>query len=97
MGALASFDTVPQPTGNPPCSHTMVDVLTLLSLSPTASHLSYSTCLSLLTSTTAPLQAMGLQPGRNCVVGDGLALVDVGLYLDGVKVRGTAAALPLQP
>lgn len=32
------------------------------------------------------LQAMGLQPGRNCVVGDGLALVDVGLYLDGVKV-----------
>ncbi|EFJ46037.1 hypothetical protein VOLCADRAFT_93521 [Volvox carteri f. nagariensis] len=32
------------------------------------------------------LQEMGLQPGRHCVVGDGLAEVEVGLYLDGVKV-----------
>ncbi|GLC44508.1 hypothetical protein PLESTB_000065700 [Pleodorina starrii] len=32
------------------------------------------------------LQEMGLQPGRHCVVGDGLAEVEVGLYLNGVKV-----------
>ncbi|GFR47823.1 hypothetical protein Agub_g9600 [Astrephomene gubernaculifera] len=32
------------------------------------------------------LEDMGLQPGRNCVVGDGVAVVDVGLYLQGVKV-----------
>ncbi|GLI68343.1 hypothetical protein VaNZ11_012745 [Volvox africanus] len=32
------------------------------------------------------LEEMGLQPGRHCVVGDGLANVEVGLYLNGVKV-----------
>ncbi|GIL86233.1 hypothetical protein Vretimale_13776 [Volvox reticuliferus] len=32
------------------------------------------------------LEEMGLQPGRHCVVGDGLAEVEVGLYLNGVKV-----------
>ncbi|KAG2447280.1 hypothetical protein HYH02_007610 [Chlamydomonas schloesseri] len=32
------------------------------------------------------LQDMELQPGRNCIVGDGLTVVDVALYLDGVKV-----------
>ncbi|GIL53919.1 hypothetical protein Vafri_9502 [Volvox africanus] len=32
------------------------------------------------------LEEMGLQPGRHCVVGNGLAEVEVGLYLNGVKV-----------
>ena len=29
---------------------------------------------------------MQLQPGRNCIVGDGLTVVDVALNLDGVQV-----------
>jgi hypothetical protein len=35
----------------------------------------------------ATLSAMSLQPGINCVIGDGLATVPVGLMVQGVQVR----------
>ena len=31
---------------------------------------------------------LGLKPGRNCVVGEGLATVDLGLFLEGKQVWG---------
>lgn len=36
------------------------------------------------------LERMGARPGRDCQVGGGLAVADVGLFLDGIKVRTAA-------
>ncbi len=39
---------------------------------------------------------LGLQPGRNCIVGEGLASVDLGLFLDEKKARGSECIGSLQ-
>ncbi|KAG2494955.1 hypothetical protein HYH03_006890 [Edaphochlamys debaryana] len=43
------------------------------------------------------LEEMGLQPGRNCVIGDGLAVADVGLFLDvGPPLGGVKVAMEME-
>lgn len=42
------------------------------------------------------LRDMGLQPGRNCVVGEQLDVVAVGLYLQGQAGQGVQVALEME-
>jgi hypothetical protein len=42
----------------------------------------------LITDIAASLAAIGLEPGLDCVVGDGLATIDIALFVEGHQVSG---------